>query len=81
MSRERQRMNPTRLCDAAEAAMKALAEFGETRGGPWPNPVDLYLSPHRPGCLDPYTRWEIEEATDFLARLGYLEPRRARGAA
>ena len=82
MARQHEQINPQRLVDAAEAALKAAVEVAEIAGGPWPYPADLMGSPLQPGYLAEFTRWEMEEASAFLARMGLIEhraPREARG--
>lgn len=75
MARFRQEIDPKRLCDAAEAALKAVAEVAEATGGKWYYPADLMGFPSQPVCLAEYTRDEIEQASEFLVRLGWIEPR------
>lgn len=76
MSRHEQ-VSPERLVEAAEAALMAAAEAAEVGGGDWPYPADLMGHPDQPACLCPFTRWEIEQACEFLVRMGMLEPRRS----
>lgn len=73
MARQNEQLSPDRLCDAAEAALKAAVEASE--GGPWPYPADLMGATNQPECLTQFTRWEIEQASEFLVRLGMIEPR------
>ncbi len=72
MARQHEQLSPERLCDAAEAAMKAVVEAAA--GGAWPYPADLMGSANQPECLCQFTRWEIEQASEFLVRLGMIEP-------
>jgi hypothetical protein len=72
MASPNEQLSPERLCDAAEAAMKAVVEAAT--GGVWPYPVDLMGAPNQPECLCQFTRWEIEQASEFLVRLGMIEP-------
>jgi len=74
MARPNEQLSPERLCDAAEAAMKAAVEAAA--GGVWPYPADLMGAPNQPECLCSFTRWEIEQASEFLVRLGMIEPPR-----
>lgn len=74
MARQKYQLSPERLCDAAEAALKAAAEVGEERGGEWPYPADLVDDPDQPACLWEFTRWEIQQASQFLVRLGMITP-------
>jgi len=75
MSTYREEIDPTRLCEAAEAALAAANEVAEYTGGPRPYPADLMGSELQPPCLEPFTRWEIEQASEFLLRLGEIEAR------
>jgi hypothetical protein len=68
-----------RLCQAAEAALAAAAQIWEQPGGRWPYPADLMGRPDQPECLRGFTRWEMERASEFLVRLGWIErPERQR---
>lgn len=73
-------LDPERLCDAAEAALKAASTAAE-KSGAWTYPVDLMGTPAQPECLKPYTRSEIEQACAFLVRMGFLERPTTRRAA
>ena len=73
MKKQTERITPDRLVDAATAVLQAVAEVREELGEVDINPPDLMGSPHQPRCLCEFTRWEVEEATAFLLRLGYLE--------
>jgi len=72
-------MSAERLCEAAEAALRAAADVAEYTGGPWPYPADLMGSPLQPDILASFTKWEIEQASEFLVRMGVIEPRRPQG--
>lgn len=77
-NRNNQQIDPQRLCDAAEAALRAAVESADARTGEWPNPAQLLGTTHQPACLAEFTKVEIEQACAFLVRMGYLEaPRRA----
>ena len=73
MARQSEQLSPERLCEAAEAALRAAVEVAEYTGGPWPYPADLMGSPLQPEFLSPFTRWEMEQASEFLVRLGMIE--------
>lgn len=62
-----------RLCDAADAALRATVEVGVERGE-WLHPLDILDSPHRPSYMSGFTPREIERASEFLARLGMIAP-------
>ncbi len=73
-------LSPERLMDAADAIMIALEEYKiDTRGGTIA-PIELLGMPNQPKALCEYTRWEIEQASAFMTRLGMIEPQRARKA-
>lgn len=77
MAKQNEQLSPERLCDAASAALAAAVEVAEQTGGVWPYPADLMGAPNQPECLCAYTRYEIEQASEFLVRLGMIEtPRR-----
>jgi len=71
-----------RLVEAAEAALWAATKVWKQRGGPRPYPADLMGGPDQPECLRDFTRWEMEQASEFLVRLGMIEKpgRRRRGS-
>lgn len=62
------------LLNAAEASITAAVEVARATNGVYPWPPDLMGSPLQPPCLDPFTKFEIEEGCAFLVRLGFLEP-------
>lgn len=79
MARAGEQISPERLCEAAEASLRAAVEVAEYTGGPWPYPLDLLGGPLQPGYLGQFARWEVQEACEFLVRMGFLErPRRQR---
>lgn len=81
MSKPKEEMKPERLCDAAEAALRAMVEVSQRTGGGWVYPSDLMSRPVHPACLDEFTPEEIEQASRFLVRMGIIEPRRVPRAA
>lgn len=73
-------LDPERLMDATDAIMLALEEYKiDTRGGTI-SPIELLGSANQPKVLCDYTRWEIEQASAFMTRLGLIEPVRAKKA-
>lgn len=70
-------LEPQRLCDAAEAALKAVVEVSQRNGGRWIYPTEIMSGPLHPACLNGFTRSEIEQASQFLVRMGILEPMKA----
>lgn len=69
----RDEIDPERLHQAAAAAMRAAEEVAEYTGGPRPYPLDLMGSEYQPDYLAEFTRWEIEQACEFLVRMGMIE--------
>ncbi|TVQ82706.1 MAG: hypothetical protein EA380_00405 [Phycisphaeraceae bacterium] len=77
-------MNPSndslafdRLIDAADAGFRASKEAArdrKTRNLPWP--CDLMGADDQPEGLAEFSLWEMEQATAFLIRLGFIPPRR-----
>ncbi len=80
MTRRDEQLDPNRLLEAAEAAMEAVEEVAAETGRRV-HPLDLLGSPEQPRSLCAFTRWEIEQACEFLHRLGELEMPRARDVA
>lgn len=81
MSRQEGNIDADRLVAAAEAALRAAVDVSEYTGGPWPYPADLMGTALQPDFLSEFTKWEIEQACDFLVRLGALDKRSPRKAA
>lgn len=73
MSCREKQIDPDRLWQAAEAAISAALDVARYTGGPMPYPVDLMGSPLQPDCLGEFTKWEIEQACEFLIRMGFME--------
>lgn len=69
-------INADRLIEAAEAVLRAVLEVGRERGGASPYPPDLMGTPDQPADLVEFSRYEVEQATDFLVRLGLLSTHR-----
>lgn len=67
-------IDPARLMDAVDAVLIALEEYKiDTRGGTIA-PTDLLGRPEQPKVLCDFTRWEIEQAAQFMTRMGLIEP-------
>jgi hypothetical protein len=73
MRRQNEKITPDRLIDASIAVLRAVAEVKEELGGAPLYPPDLMGSPLQPAYLSEFTRFEIEEATAFLIRMGLVE--------
>ena len=79
MARPKDQLSPERLIEAAEAALKAATELSRDRGGAMPYPAGLMGTADQPHYLSEFTRWEMEEASEFLVRLGMIQkPRKKR---
>lgn len=72
---------PDRLWEAVDAALDAVEDVAEYTGGKRFSPLELLGSPLQPARLSQFTRYEIEEATKFLIRMGALPAGGAAGAA
>jgi hypothetical protein len=68
----KEQVEPTRLFDAANAVLEAVQEVERSKGTRCPYPPELMGSADQPQCLVDFTRFEIEEATAFLIRMGYI---------
>jgi hypothetical protein len=66
-------IDPDRLMQAVDAALAAAADVAAYTGGPIPYPADLMGSPMQPECLADFTKWEVEQACEFLMRCGFLQ--------
>jgi hypothetical protein len=73
MKKQHEQMTPDRLVDAATAVLQAVAEIHQDFSNVEVFPPDLMGTPNQPRCLCDFTKWEVQEATAFLMRLGYLE--------
>jgi hypothetical protein len=65
-------IQPQRLMDAADAALQAVIEVAELLNGSYVPPTRLMGSEMQPQCLCEFTMVEVQEATAFLVRLGFL---------
>ena len=81
MDGRRNQMSPGRLCEAAEAALEAALEFAAHTRGPVPYPADIMGHEKQPAILSNFTMWEIEQASEFLVRLGEIAPRQSKKVA
>lgn len=81
MNDNREHLDSDRLAQAADAALAAASDVAGYTNGPAPFPADLMGSPLQPNVLADFTKWEIEQACEFLVRLGMLAPRSAQNNA
>ncbi len=73
MPPKHEQIDPNRLCEAAEAVMLAIIEISEATHGGFVYPPTLMGTVGQPECLCDFTKYEVEEATMFLIRLGMVE--------
>jgi hypothetical protein len=69
----REELDPERLHLAAQEALRAAEEVAAYTGGPVPYPLDLMGSEMQPDYLSQFTRWEMEQACQYLVRMGLIE--------
>lgn len=68
---------PERLADIAEIVLDAARDVQDYTGAPTPPyPASLMGSPLQPDILSQFTLYEVEQASEFLVRLGLIEPRK-----
>src|SRR5262245_45607453 len=79
MTNPREQLSADRLCEASNAVVRAIRELMEEGRGEGITARQVRYPPSlmgtwaQPGCLSDFTRFEVEEATCFLIRLGVLE--------
>lgn len=76
MNMSQKPVDPERLVEAAIEVMRVCAEYAESHGGTSVHPSELLLRADAPRTLSVFSKYEVEEATAFLVRMGYLEPTR-----
>jgi hypothetical protein len=75
---DHEQLDSDRLLECAQAAYAAAQEVADYTGQPMMYPADLMGHELQPDSLAPFTRWEIEQASEFLVRMGWIQrPRRA----
>ncbi len=72
MSLPSDQLQPSRLLDAADAVLQAVLEVAEHLNGSYVHPPRIMGSVIQPQCLCDFTLDEVEQATEFLVRLGVL---------
>lgn len=70
MGSPQQQLDSDRLFEAVEACVSTAMEFSSTQGGPSPYPADLLDSPQPPAQLRGFQKWEVQQACEFLIRMG-----------
>lgn len=73
MNAKNQPVEPQRLVDAAIVVLKVCTAYASSHDGRSVHPTELMGDPAEGRDLAVFTRHEVEEATRFLVRLGYLE--------
>jgi hypothetical protein len=74
MNSQRQPVDPDRLVEAAIVVLRACTEYAASHDGRSVHPTELADTTPQARALTQFSKFEIEEATQFLVRLGYLEP-------
>ncbi len=72
MNRPSEEIAPQRLVEAADACLQAVAEVADDLNGSYVHPPRLMGTTIQPDCLREYTSFEVQQATEFLVRLGAL---------
>ncbi len=68
----REEMQLLRLIETADVVLDALYELSKANK-PTLYPPDMMGTKAQPGTFDQFTKSEVQEATDFLVRLGVIE--------
>lgn len=68
-----EKIDHNRLFEAAEAVLDAIVELARAHGGLCPYPTTVMGTDEQPECLSRFTLVEIQEATEFLMRAGFIE--------
>ncbi len=76
MNEANEQIDYNRLFEASEAVLDAIVELAAEHDGLCPYPTSVMGTSEQPECLSRFTRWEIEEATQFLMRAGFIEAQR-----
>lgn len=64
---------PDRLWEVVNALSEATRDVAEYLNGRVLHPLEIHGGPLQPTALKEFTRFEVEEACRFLARLGLLD--------
>lgn len=79
MNEAHEQIDHNRLFEASEAVLDAISELAAAHGGLCPYPTSVMGTSEQPDCLARFTRWEIDEATRFLMRAGFIEAQSLEG--
>ena len=77
MDAKNNQLDPDRLFEATNAVMEALEAWAIEHKGQRLYPPDMMGTPDQPRALCDFSRFEIQEATDFLVRMGIIEIKKA----
>ena len=72
MSLSSEQLQPERLLEAADAVLEAIIEVADEFDGLYLHPPRLLGTTLQPLCLREFTSFEVQEATQFLVRLGII---------
>lgn len=78
MDANKDQLDPDRLFEATNAVMEALEAWAAEHKGQRLYPPDMMGTPDQPRALCDFTRHEVQEATDFLVRMGIVEIKNAK---
>lgn len=74
MTRQNSEMiTPERLMEVVDGVYNAW-ESHASNGIALRHPLEILGAPDMPECMKEFTRYEIEEASTFLERMGVIEP-------
>lgn len=68
---ESEMITPERLMEVVDAIYLAW-DSHEANGIPLRHPLEILGAPDMPACLRDFTRFEVEEASKFLERVGVI---------
>lgn len=64
-------ISPERLMETVDAVFNAW-ESHASNGIPLRHPLEILGAPDMPECLKEFTKYEVEEASKFLERVGVI---------
>ena len=77
MDAKREQLDPDRLFEATNAVMEAMEAWAIEHHGKRVYPPDMMGATDQPKALCAFSRFEVQEATDFLVRMGIIEIKKA----
>ncbi len=78
MNTRRDQLEPDRLFEATNAVMAALDEWATEHKGSTIYPLDMMGTPEQPRPLCDFTLFEVQQASEFLVRMGMIQPPHAK---